>query len=497
LTRFFGNPLSRSFFFRHFPAFPHGIRFACIFRRELVALAGFLAAGSDGFHSSPDSGLVPIRRVQLVAPSGMVFYGLQIASRLREQRIPVPLPEKLTNKESNMSIQGIQEMAGRLLERMNGRDRPNDPGETAAFARLLAAAAESGMSGGAMEMLMGSSRSKNSELGLSGMGGRSLESAALGFSDGTIGGRIRYPEFLAPGMVSRGRKTGSTDIPKEADRAQNRADFSSREPAPESYGVARSGLSPSTEAFSPISERSGGRQNVAGRTTAPALKSEQATGGLASAGLQSRQPQGAGTNLPDSLGVLAARFESAADGPAAIGYDPAGGTSYGTFQIASRPGTMGEFLGFLDQRAPEWANRLRAAGTADTGGRDGAMPRVWRRIAAESPERFEALQKEFIRENHFEPARRRILERTGLDVGNSGRPLREVVFSTAVQHGAAGAAGIVAEAAGRSGMEESVLIREIYAVRHARFAEHQPEMASNMARRYAAEAAAAKRLGIG
>jgi hypothetical protein len=407
------------------------------------------------------------------------------------------LPEKFTHKESIMSIQGIQEMAGRLLERLNGRDRPEDPRETAAFARLLAAAAESGMDGGTLEMLMGSSQSKSSELDLLGRGGTRLESAALGFSEGNIGGRIRYPEFLEPGMVSYGRKTEVTDIPNEADRAQGRADFSSREPAPTSLRAAPGGLPPSAEAFFPVSERSGDRQSVRGKTAAPASTLEKATGGLASAGLPSRQPQRAGISSPDSLGVLAARFESAADGPAAIGYDPEGGTSYGTFQIASRPGTMGEFLNFLDQRTPEWANRLRAAGPANTGGRDGAMPRVWRAIAAESPERFEGLQQKFIRENHFEPARRRILDRTGLDVGNCGRALREVVFSTAVQHGAAGAAGIVAEAANRSGMEESALIREIYAVRHARFAEHQPDMASTMARRYAAEAAAAKGLGIG
>ncbi|MFP4031694.1 MAG: hypothetical protein ACLFTV_09050 [Desulfococcaceae bacterium] len=396
-----------------------------------------------------------------------------------------------------MSIQGIQEMAGRLLEQLNGRGRPDEPRETAGFARLLAAAAESGMDGGALEMLMGNAGSINLESGLSGMGGRALESAALRFSDGAVGGRIRYPEFLAPGIVSQGRKTGITDISNEVDRAKNGTDFSSRESAPASRGATRSGHSLSAEAFSPVSERSGDRQSVRGKTAVTALKSEKPTGGLDPAGLQSHQPQRAGISSPDSLGVLAARFESAADGPAAIGYDPEGGTSYGTFQIASRPGTMGEFLDFLDRRAPEWANRLRAAGPANTGGRDGAMPRVWRDIAAESPERFEALQREFIRKNHFEPARRRILKRTGLDVGNSGRALREVVFSTAVQHGAAGAAGIVAQAANRSGMEENLLIREIYAVRHARFAEHQPEMASTMARRYAAEAAAAKGLGIG
>lgn len=396
-----------------------------------------------------------------------------------------------------MSIQGIQEMAGRLLERLNGRDRPDDPRETAAFARLLAAAAESGMDGGALEMLMGSSRSRNSEWGLPGMGGRGLAPAALGFSEGNIGGRIRYPEFLAPGVVSYGKETGSINIPSVGDRAEHGTVSSTPDPGGESIGAGHRDLPPSVDAFSSMGTGPSPGSSMRGEAVLYSSEAEKTGDPSRIAGGQNQNVQRPGAHSPDSLGFLAARFESAADGPAAIGYDPAGGTSYGTFQIASRPGTMGEFLGFLDQRAPEWANLLKTAGPTDTGGRGGAMPRVWREIAAESPERFEALQREFIRENHFEPARRRILERTGLDVANSGRALQEVVFSTAVQHGAAGAAGIVAEAVGRSGMEERALIREIYAVRHERFAEHQPEMAPNMARRYAAEAAAAKRLGIG
>ncbi|MBA4357411.1 MAG: hypothetical protein C0405_06760, partial [Desulfovibrio sp.] len=52
------------------------------------------------------------------------------------------------------------------------------------------------------------------------------------------------------------------------------------------------------------------------------------------------------TRNPDTkgLGSMAALFESGDKGAAAIGYDRTGGTSYGTFQISSRAGTMNRFL---------------------------------------------------------------------------------------------------------------------------------------------------------
>ena len=48
------------------------------------------------------------------------------------------------------------------------------------------------------------------------------------------------------------------------------------------------------------------------------------------------------------IGKLAAQFESGSDGIAAVGYDKHGGTSYGKYQIASRVGSMDNFLSFLD-----------------------------------------------------------------------------------------------------------------------------------------------------
>jgi len=152
------------------------------------------------------------------------------------------------------------------------------------------------------------------------------------------------------------------------------------------------------------------------------------------------RPSGASSGeSPKELGALSARFESGSLGIDAIGYDSRGGTSYGLYQIASRPGSMDRFLDFLEEEAPRWASRLKSAGPANTGGKSGGMPREWREIAAEDPDGFARLQHEFIRRTHYEPALADVREKTGVDVASRSRALKEVLWSTSVHHGPSGA----------------------------------------------------------
>lgn len=170
------------------------------------------------------------------------------------------------------------------------------------------------------------------------------------------------------------------------------------------------------------------------------------------------------------IGQLSAQFESGEDGVGAIGYDPAGGTSYGTYQIASRPGSLKEFIHYLEDQQPDWAHRLKAAGRANTGSTRGAMPTAWKQIAAENPSRFEELQRDFVRGNFHEPAAQSILRDTGLDVSDRSKALQAVLWSTAVQHGATGARKIFSKALrqlqvhGRVPTDEA-LIEQVYRVR--------------------------------
>jgi len=188
----------------------------------------------------------------------------------------------------------------------------------------------------------------------------------------------------------------------------------------------------------------------------------------------------------NGLGRLAAKFESGSEGIAAIGYDRKGGTSYGKFQIASRVGTMDAFISYLQDKAPDLADRLSTAGPANTGGRNGRMPTEWRAIAAEQPSRFEQLQGDFIRISHFEPAMRGIADSTGLAFEKMSGALQEVLFSTAVQHGPSGATRLISQAVQRVGAQklqtgdseksaptrkaEEQLITQIYNLRAGQFA---------------------------
>ncbi len=180
------------------------------------------------------------------------------------------------------------------------------------------------------------------------------------------------------------------------------------------------------------------------------------------------------------IGSLSAHFESGEKGPDVIGYDYNGGTSYGTYQISSRTGTMKHFIEYLSEQAPDMANKLKAAGPANTGGRAGRMPEVWKKITAEDPARFSKLQYDFIEKSHYLPAVQEISEKTGLDVSKGPKALQEVLWSTAVQHGPNGAARIFQRAIGCAkakdgGVQLAKLIGTVYDMRAGQFGSSGPE----------------------
>lgn len=195
------------------------------------------------------------------------------------------------------------------------------------------------------------------------------------------------------------------------------------------------------------------------------------------------------------IGSLSARFESGKAGISAIGYDSKGGTSYGKYQIASRVGSMDAFLSFLDTEAPDIAQRLRRSGPANTGSRQGAMPEEWKSIAAEQPERFGSLQESFIRESHYDPAVAGITERTRLNMAELSPIMREVIWSTAVQHGPRGAVRIFEQAdaatTGSGKKYERSLISHVYDIRSGQFGGHSAGIQASVQSRFKEEEAIA------
>ena len=214
------------------------------------------------------------------------------------------------------------------------------------------------------------------------------------------------------------------------------------------------------------------------------------------------RPQAQGRTKPShhmedtELGQLSAQFESGSDGIAAVGYDRNGGTSYGKYQVSSRAGSLKDFLDFLDTEAPDLSRRLRSSGPGNTGSRKGAMPDAWRAIASEQPERFEDLQEAFVRQSHYKPALDAIAQRTGINPDKVSTAMREVIWSTSVQHGPAGAARIFERAHAMSGSPsdpayERNLINNVYNIRVGQFGSSDSNIQAAVANRFKKEKALA------
>lgn len=144
-----------------------------------------------------------------------------------------------------------------------------------------------------------------------------------------------------------------------------------------------------------------------------------------------------------SLGCLSQKYESADTGSQSIGYDRNGGTSYGTYQLSSRAGTFSKFVEFLKDKEPKWAEALKNAGNANTGSRSGAVPQAWKKLCLQNPERMKELEHDFIVKSHYEPVYEYVQEKWQ---GEISPALKEVIFSTSVQHGVNGAKHIIDQA---------------------------------------------------
>ncbi|WP_035104233.1 hypothetical protein [Desulfohalovibrio reitneri] len=213
---------------------------------------------------------------------------------------------------------------------------------------------------------------------------------------------------------------------------------------------------------------------------------------------QSAEQTGEETGKQDIPGRLATLFESGGD-PGRIGWDRMGGTSYGIFQLSSRQGTLEDFIGFLRQQAPELASRLEGAGEGNTGSTQGAMPDAWRELAQDLPERFAELQRAFVGDSHYRPALEGVLENLGLSgLKESQLPeaLREVLFSTSVQHGAGGAQSIFNRAleslggldsGGLDGNLVRSLIDKVYEIRSGQFGGSTERVQEAVRNRFASE----------
>lgn len=134
------------------------------------------------------------------------------------------------------------------------------------------------------------------------------------------------------------------------------------------------------------------------------------------------------------LGKTSQMFESGKGGAGTVssGKGDAGGASYGTYQLASKTGTLDQFLkssGYGEQFAG------LKPGTPE-------FDAKWKQVAASDPS-FGTAQHDFIKQTHFDPQMEK-LQKSGIDLSGHGAAVQDAVWSTSVQFG--GKTGLIQSA---------------------------------------------------
>lgn len=130
-----------------------------------------------------------------------------------------------------------------------------------------------------------------------------------------------------------------------------------------------------------------------------------------------------------ALGQLSAKYETGGRGPGTVstGRGDRGGASYGLYQLASK---LDQPRLFLASEGKPFAARF--AGTTQG---TPAFTAAWKACAAEQGKAFGDAQHAYIERTHYLPQVRKIAQETGVDIESRSAALRDVVWSTSVQHG--------------------------------------------------------------
>lgn len=131
------------------------------------------------------------------------------------------------------------------------------------------------------------------------------------------------------------------------------------------------------------------------------------------------------------LGSLSSKYETGGRGPGTVssGRGDAGGVSYGSYQMTSRPhgGTVARFV--ADPAFP-WRDRFQGLASGSP-----AFSDAWRALANEAPDAFFEAQHAYIKHTHFDPLVAKVRAEDGLEITERSPAVQDAVWSTAVQHG--------------------------------------------------------------
>lgn len=186
------------------------------------------------------------------------------------------------------------------------------------------------------------------------------------------------------------------------------------------------------------------------------------------------RPGPAPTNPGPTLGRLSAQYETGGRGVGTVsrgighgGHPDRGGVSYGSYQLTLQSSVMvqgqrtivhdgGSVAAFLHHEGAVWAPRFAGMEPGSP-----AFTRTWQDIATRQPAALHAAEHAYVKRTAYDPAVAAIRAATGIDLDRAPLPIREALWSTAVQHGPGslarktGAITIFVEALRRSGGQTS------------------------------------------
>lgn len=169
----------------------------------------------------------------------------------------------------------------------------------------------------------------------------------------------------------------------------------------------------------------------------------------------------------------------------------AGGLSFGSFQIATKTGTMKDFLTYAQKENPKIFQKLeRAGGNAGATTGSAQFQNEWKNIAAENPQEFHKLQESFIKNTHYEP-QMKMLKKSGIDLSARSNAVQNVVFTMATSEGP-GSKTILNALSGKdiSKMSDREIITSIYDQKAATLKQtykNSPELMPGLTKRYGKE----------
>ncbi|RKH46804.1 LysM peptidoglycan-binding domain-containing protein [Corallococcus sp. AB050B] len=203
---------------------------------------------------------------------------------------------------------------------------------------------------------------------------------------------------------------------------------------------------------------------------------------------------GSTSNAGGELGSLSRKYEARGPGTVSTGKGDKGGVSYGSYQFASANGSAQSFVNSLKKTNPDYYKALSGSkpGSAE-------FSSAWKQLAAKDPKGFDKAQHDYIKATHYDPGAANIKKATGIDLDKRSAALRDVAWSTSVQHGPGKADDIFKKAlAGRdpAKVSDEQLIKDIYAERGrtnasgtlVHFSGNSKEVQKGVANRFKSEA---------